>query len=378
MDKRLPIPKNWQDFESLCCRLWSEIWSDPNAQKHGRQGQPQCGVDVYGRPIYSEHYHGIQCKDKDSRLGSVLTTKEISEESKKALSFKPSISTYTLATTSPKSEKNQKFCRELNEEKAFPFSVNVWSWDDIESEIIYRPTILNHFYSDIVIPKKNTNTIKLNRFSTKDQFYAFFSRPEIIGTISNQFKKLLIPLVYELMDNAYLHGKATQYEIRVEKNKIKLIDDGVKFNPIRNLDASKTSAKSHIGSFIFETFIDELKDNVKANYSRSNESNILELIFNKTILNIDNENHYELNIDLKEAYGREKAKALASKIPIDKNEIILNINSISNLSVSVEFIREALNRLNKNQTLTMFIPRHSYLTGFQTWFNDKRLKIRIR
>ncbi len=39
MDYRLPIPRNWQDFESICHQLWKEIWNDPNAQKNGRQGQ---------------------------------------------------------------------------------------------------------------------------------------------------------------------------------------------------------------------------------------------------------------------------------------------------------------------------------------------------
>lgn len=45
-----PPPKNWQDFESLCHDLWKEIWKDPNAQKNGRSGQEQHGVDVFGQP----------------------------------------------------------------------------------------------------------------------------------------------------------------------------------------------------------------------------------------------------------------------------------------------------------------------------------------
>ncbi|MCP4555122.1 MAG: hypothetical protein GY836_06840 [Herbaspirillum sp.] len=43
---RLPPLRNWQDFEDLCCDLWRRLWNDPTAIKHGRQGQPQQGVDV--------------------------------------------------------------------------------------------------------------------------------------------------------------------------------------------------------------------------------------------------------------------------------------------------------------------------------------------
>ena len=58
MKIQLPPPANWQDFEDLCHRLWSSIWGT-NPQKNGRQGQPQCGVDIYGMPPYKSQYTGI-------------------------------------------------------------------------------------------------------------------------------------------------------------------------------------------------------------------------------------------------------------------------------------------------------------------------------
>lgn len=378
MDIRLPIPKNWQDFETICHRLWTEIWNDLDAQKNGRQGQAQCGVDIFGKPIYSKNYHGVQCKDKDNRLGSILTSDELEKECNKAKDFKPQISSYTLATTSQRDEGIQEFYRRLNENKTFPFNVNVWSWDDIEAEIAYRPIILNHFYSTIQIPETNISAIKLNRHSTKEHFYAFFSRPKISETISKKFKSYLMPLVYELIDNAYLYGNASQYEISIEKNKIELKDNGKPFDPTKELDASKASSKSNIGSFVFKTFVDKFTGQLNVKYSRTDNKNILEFIVDESILNLDDNTHFELSVDLKDAYGRENAKHLASKIPTDKEEIVLNVTDIFNVSVFVEFTQEALSRMTDKQTLTMSLPRHEYLASFGDWFNDERLRIKMR
>ena len=35
ISKSLPKPQNWQDFETLCKKLWGEIWSCPEIKKNG-------------------------------------------------------------------------------------------------------------------------------------------------------------------------------------------------------------------------------------------------------------------------------------------------------------------------------------------------------
>ena len=82
MKKQINPPANWQDFEDLCHKLWREIWGDLDTQKHGRQGQSQNGVDIFGKPIYQEGYCGVQCKGKNNNYNSQLTIKELEEESK--------------------------------------------------------------------------------------------------------------------------------------------------------------------------------------------------------------------------------------------------------------------------------------------------------
>jgi len=59
---RIPKPKNWQDFERAMWVLARSEWNDPNAQRHGRQGQSQHGVDIFGQRNGNGTWIGIQCK----------------------------------------------------------------------------------------------------------------------------------------------------------------------------------------------------------------------------------------------------------------------------------------------------------------------------
>jgi hypothetical protein len=378
MDIRLPIPKNWQDFESICHRLWSEIWNDTNAQKNGRQGQAQAGVDVFGKPFNTTTYQGVQCKDKDSKLGSKLTDNDLFVECTNAINFKPQISNFTLATTSPRDEGIQEFYRSLNNDRKFPFEVSVWSWDDIEAEIAYRPAIINHYYPLLKSFNEDSNKIKLNRYSTKDHLKAFFARPILNETLSKKFKSYLQPLIYELADNSYLYGQGTLFEIEINNNKIVLIDNGKEFNPLTQLDANKVSSKSNVGSFVLKTFLNKFSGHITATYKREGNINFLIFDTDDTILKIDDDSHFEITIDLHLIYGREAVRNLIKDIPSDKADILINVEEVGALSSFVELTRETLEKLNKSQTLTLSLPRHEYLNEMKSWFDDDRLNIKTR
>ena len=80
---QIQSPENWQDFERLCKKLWGEIWNcSDTIMRHGRNGQSQCGVDIYGTPNGGIEYYGIQCKGKDNYTQAQLTTKEILKKPK--------------------------------------------------------------------------------------------------------------------------------------------------------------------------------------------------------------------------------------------------------------------------------------------------------
>ncbi len=138
----LPPPNNPEAFESLCLTLWRDIWQDPNAQKNGRNGQPQAGVDVFGQS--QSKWVGVQCKQKDGLLWSELTVKELEAEVQKATEFVPPLSAFILATSGPADEKVQQRAREFTEQhqRDGRFSVTVWSWREIWQELHGRTVLL--------------------------------------------------------------------------------------------------------------------------------------------------------------------------------------------------------------------------------------------
>src|ERR1039457_5367904 len=114
---QIPPPKYWQQFEDLCLDIFRNIWSDPTAQKNGRQGQPQHGTDICGKAgSHGRALHGVQCKGKDAAYGGLVTEGELRDEIEKAKSFTPRLSHWILATTAPKNAAIEQLAREVTEE----------------------------------------------------------------------------------------------------------------------------------------------------------------------------------------------------------------------------------------------------------------------
>jgi len=59
----IPAPKSWDEVEDIVDDLYRRLWDDPHAQRYGRSGQAQQGVDIYGQPAHLDgRCAGIQCK----------------------------------------------------------------------------------------------------------------------------------------------------------------------------------------------------------------------------------------------------------------------------------------------------------------------------
>lgn len=131
--KTLRRPSNWQDFESLCKKLWGEIWSCPEIHKNGRLGQDQSGVDVFGIPFWEKEYYGIQCKGKNEYTNSQFSKKEIDEEIDKAKTFHPPLKKFYFATTALNDSKIQAYVRSKNIEHLSKgiFEIHLFSWETI-------------------------------------------------------------------------------------------------------------------------------------------------------------------------------------------------------------------------------------------------------
>lgn len=152
MKKTLGKPENWQDFESLCKKLWGEIWEIPNKiKKNGRLGQEQAGVDVYGKPKGENQYWGIQAKGKDDYTNAKLTESEITKEIEKAKTFEPNLAVYIIASSTNKDSKIEKFVRikDIENQKNGSFEILLFCWEDIVDLIEENADTYNWYLNGI-------------------------------------------------------------------------------------------------------------------------------------------------------------------------------------------------------------------------------------
>ncbi len=152
LNKQIPPPASWDEFEDMCCDLWRLLWNNPNAQKNGRQGQAQAGVDVYGQPDGGSEWAGVQCKGKDNYAKKTITEKELRDEVDKAKKFTPPITKeYVLATTGLPDANIQEVAREITQQhqKEGLFPVHVRFWEDIKKKLAEYDGLVKKYYPDL-------------------------------------------------------------------------------------------------------------------------------------------------------------------------------------------------------------------------------------
>jgi hypothetical protein len=385
METRLRIPKNWQDFEMLCHKLWRDFWNDPNAQRNGRAGQPQAGVDVWGKPAYLDFYAGVQCKDRDSTLGSILSKNDIDTECRKAMTFEPPIEEFTIATTACRDVEIQTYTRTLNNERRFPFQVYVWAWEDIDEEIRCRPMLIDTFYEGVQLGGSDSDQLTMSFVYQKQQSHAFFSRPGIQSRLPSGLREMLIPLVYELSDNAFRHGKATHFHLICEDTAIHLEDNGAPFNPLEELDSSKVSAEHHVGSLILHRFTQEFVTVLSLGYSRPSlkgaDWNRITLKFSEPTWTLGQRARIEIPVNISTVTDRESGRRLASSVslPSDATSVIVSVEGMCSVSSLVEFIGSLGERVGDNVHLTVYAPLpEPYLVELRKFFSADRVSLRPR
>lgn len=144
-------PENWQDFEALCKKLWGEIWNcSDTIKRNGRNGQKQCGVDIYGIPKNELDYYGIQCKGKDRYTNAQLTKNEIDSEISKAMSFKPTLKGFYFASTAAKDVYIEEYIRikDIDSRINGNFAINVFFWEDIVDLLKENRNTYNWYVND--------------------------------------------------------------------------------------------------------------------------------------------------------------------------------------------------------------------------------------
>jgi hypothetical protein len=114
--KEIPPPKGDDDFEELARALFSAVWKDPGTKLHGRSGQGQDGVDVYGEDrAGGTGLNGVQCKQHGSAtpVTDKALVKELQEEVEKVKGFRPPLKRFIFATTARRSAALDQEARDL-------------------------------------------------------------------------------------------------------------------------------------------------------------------------------------------------------------------------------------------------------------------------
>ncbi len=148
MKKILQIPKNWQDFEDVCKELWRANWPCREIESHGRNGQAQCGIDVFGIPDGENRYYGIQCKHKS--VGEELTEHEVNHEIEEALKFPTPLKMLYIATTADNDAKIQKYVvrMDVKNRETGLFGIRVYSWPEISDLLRQHTKVLNWYMEE--------------------------------------------------------------------------------------------------------------------------------------------------------------------------------------------------------------------------------------
>ena len=151
LSRDLPPPRNWQDFERLSFDVYRRLWRTSDAQLHGRTGQPQSGVDVYGTDRVEGRYVGVQCKGKDANYGGVMTERELRNEVAKALTFQPPLDVFVLVTTAPNDAVIQAMARSITADHRATgaFEVQVTGWDTFRQYVTDFPEVLDKHFRDL-------------------------------------------------------------------------------------------------------------------------------------------------------------------------------------------------------------------------------------
>ncbi len=134
----LPIPRDWQVFEDFCRDLFAAEWGDPETEKHGRPGQADHGVDVFGQR--NGKWAAVQCKRRRQFPEVKLSKAEIRAEVASAQGFELPLDLLVIATTAPVDAPLQTFAAGLRKNDSDP-RVIVSGWQALVERLQDHPQI---------------------------------------------------------------------------------------------------------------------------------------------------------------------------------------------------------------------------------------------
>ena len=157
MKNTITKPTNWKDFESLCKKLWGELWEIPyKIKKNGRIGQEEAGIDIYGIPKGERKYWGIQCMGKDDIDNAKLSESEIAQTLKSAKRFQPKLEVFIIASTFKRDASIEQYIRtkDIEHRKKRLFEILYFCWEDIV-DLLKDAPVTYEWYKNGIGQKKN-------------------------------------------------------------------------------------------------------------------------------------------------------------------------------------------------------------------------------
>jgi hypothetical protein len=244
MKTQWPLPAYWADFEDLCYHIALASGELASAQKYGRRGQRQFGVDIAGTTAGSRtEWIGIQCKLHTENLGSGLTVSELHAEYKKSTCFQPSLTRWILATTSPRDRSLQDAINALNASFQRKHAVDVWFWEDVSDLLEKHSEVARRFYQfptpALSAAASCSDSISAFLFpnweATNSQLNSFLRNARLISA-TGHLHAAISTMVLEAVDNC-LHadkGKATRVVVEFDGTQLRIKDNGVTFDPLNS------------------------------------------------------------------------------------------------------------------------------------------------
>ncbi|SEQ67743.1 Restriction endonuclease [Amphritea atlantica] len=384
MTNQLLPPQDWDEFEQLCHGLWIELLSDPEAKMHGRRGQSQNGVDVYGYDHRngSRELVGIQCKGKDNYLERNVSEAELREEIAKAISFKPAISKFILATTGNRDANIQAFTRAINAENvnAGGFTVSTWSWPDISEKVQDYPALLRKFYPEIFVSPNLYRTHDSLNFTIplsndhEQKIAALFEVDDMRGEMLPEFRHEVRDFVLEVASNSFRHGQARKLEIKIFSKSIQIKENGEKFNPIAESGNINTGIDMQ-GLKYISYFINQYKDELDASYEFNvvHSNNVISLNFNNPIIRVKPDPCLISFSDF-QFIGRAEAETAgeSQQFHSECKVYTLHISRKDFMMSSLYmYLSKVVSRLPHGKKLRLILPNKHHKEMVESWFDPQ-------
>lgn len=143
----LPPPNGWEEFEEITKSAVELKFQNNSFTMHGRQGQKQNGVDIYGFDELGRQI-GIQCKLTTKTLNQQLITTEIHN----AEEFSPPLSALFIATTSLPDVNLQRYARDISQERLSngKFPICLLFWRDIVQDLSRDLNTIKRHYPQLI------------------------------------------------------------------------------------------------------------------------------------------------------------------------------------------------------------------------------------